>query len=276
MRLPLPDTTDRPSTDRDRRVLSVAHRGASQDVAENTLASLRRAVAVDADMVEVDVQRTKDGALVVLHDTTLVRTTNARLVFPRRSPWRVSDFTFEELRRLDAGSWKSPDYAGEQIPSLTEVIELIGDSRAGLLLELKAPELYPGMVSDVVAAIRGIPGHVGSAVAAGRLVVQSFDFAAVKEFKTREPTVPVGLLGAPARANLPALATWADQVNPGHMSVDKAYVDEVHRSGMACLVWTVNHRSGMKRALRLGVDGVITNRPDVLARTLGRRVDVHA
>lgn len=155
---------------------------------------------------------------------------------------------------------------------LDEAIEVIRRSRAGLLLELKAPELYPGIVTDVVDTMRGIPGYVESAVADHRLVVQSFSFAAMKEHKTHAPSVPVGLLGNPARANLPVLGTWADQVNPSHLSVDGSYVDEVHRLGMGCLVWTVNRGPAMRRALRLGVDGVITNRPDLLARVQAGRV----
>ena len=101
--------------------------------------------------------------------------------------------------------------------------------------------------------------------------MQSFSFAAMKEHKTLAPSVPVGLLGTPSRANLPALGTWADQVNPSHVSVDKGYVDHVHRAGMRCLVWTVDRPPAMKRALRLGADGVITNRPHVLGRLLADR-----
>ncbi len=271
MRLPMPVAADRTPTYRMDRSLNVAHRGASSEAAENTLAAVGRALELGADMVEVDVQRTSDGALVLMHDTTLVRTTNAREVFPGRAPWRVGDFTYEELMRLDAGSWKSDELAGERIPTLTEALALIHRGRSGLLLELKAPELYPGIVSDLVATLQALPGCVEPALAAGRLVVQSFGFAAMKELKTQAPAVPVGLLGAPARANLPALSTWADQVNPSHFSVDRSYVDQVHRLGMDCLVWTVNRGPAMRRALRLGVDGVITNRPDLLARTLDAR-----
>lgn len=272
MRLPLPvataRTTSRTTSETRRRTVNVAHRGASDDAPENTLAAIRRAIALGADMVEVDVQRTRDGELVLLHDTTLVRTTDVREVFPSRGPWRVADFTYDELRRLDAGSWKGRAFAAERIPTLTDAVETVGESPTGLLLELKTPELYPGVVSDVVSTMRAVPGYVESAAAAGRLVVQSFSFAAMKEHKTQAPDVPVGLLGLPARANLPALGSWADQVNPSHLTVDRAYVDELHRLGMRCLVWTVNHSYLMRRALRIGVDGVITNRPGVLGGVL--------
>jgi glycerophosphoryl diester phosphodiesterase len=250
------------------RAVTVAHRGASAYVAENTLASVRRAVSMDADLVEVDVQRSRDGALVVMHDTTLARTTNAARLFPRRAPWHVGNFTYDELRRLDAGAWRSADFAGERIPTLEEVVEVVRRSRSGLLLEVKAPELYPGIATEVVRTLRAIPGYVDTAIGAGRLAVQSFDFAAMKAVKTEDAAVPVGLLGTPSRANLPALGSWADQLNPSHFSVDKAYVADVHRHGMACLVWTVNRGPAIRRALRMGVDGVITNRPDVVRQML--------
>jgi len=252
-------------------VVNVAHRGASAYVAENTLAAVRRAIALDCDLIEVDVQRSRDGALVLMHDTTLARTTNAREVFPHRAPWRVSDFRHDEMLQLDAGSWRSPHFAGEGIPTLEQVVRVVQNTDAGLLLELKAAHLYPGLATDVEAALRSVDGYVGSAVTAGRLVVQSFDFAAMRELKALDPSMPVGLLGSPDRAHLPALASWADQVNPNHRVVDAAYVDELHRLGLACHTWTVNSVPAMRRALAAGVDGVITNRPDVLARLLAER-----
>lgn len=261
------------SGDDHRRVLNVAHRGASGDHPENTLAAVRGALALGVDSIELDVQRSRDGALVLIHDTTLTRTTDAKKLFPRRAPWNVADFDYDELLRLDAGGWKAPFFAGEQVPTLDQAIDLVRTSSTGLLLELKAPALYPGIVTDVVSTLRGVPGYLDRAVAGRRLVVESFDYAAMKAHKTRAPEVPVGLLGTPVRANLPALGTWADQVNPHHWSVDRSYVDEVHRHEMDCLVWTVNRVSAMRRALDLGVDGLITNEPARLSGQLLRQTE---
>lgn len=246
----------------------VAHRGASAEAPENTLAAVRRAIARDADLVEVDVQRTKDGELVLLHDTTLKRTTNVRQVFPRRAPWLVSDFTADEIARLDAGGWHSAPFAGERVPTLTQLVEVLRPSRTGLLLEMKAVALHPGLATDVAHALRAVPGYVEEAVAAERLVVQAFDHDAVRKHKNLEPSVPVGVLGTPLRADLGALATWADQVNPVHWSVRRSYVETIHRHGMRCQVWTVNRPDQMRRAVSLGVDGVITNHPGALRHIL--------
>jgi glycerophosphoryl diester phosphodiesterase len=206
-------------------VANVAHRGASAYAPENTLAAVREGIAMDGDLIEVDVQRTRDGELVLIHDTNLARTTDVEQVFPERAPWKVADFTYAEMLSLDAGSWKASEYVGEKIPTLAEAIDVIRPSRAGLLLEIKAPELYPG---------------------------------------------------TPATAQLAELATWADQVNPHHRSVGAAYVAAVHNAGMDCLVWTVDGVADMNRAIDMGVDGVITNRPDVLEQVLRDRLPAAA
>ena len=103
-------------------------------------------------------------------------------------------------------------------------------------------------------------------------MVQSFDFSSMATFKELEPTITVGLLGTPSPDRLPELATWADQVNPHHKSVDAAYVAAVHDTGMDCLVWTVDAVADMNRAIDMDVDGIITNRPDVLDQVLRDRL----
>ena len=245
-------------------VINAAHRGASESTPENTLAAFRAGTDQGADLIEMDVQRSADGELVVIHDTNLARTTNVEDLFPDRAPWNVGDFTAAEMQTLDAGSWKGAQFTGEKLPTFAEAIEVIRKSGSGMLLEIKAPQLYTGIEAEVSAALRESRGYVQSAVGQDKLVVQSFNFDSMKTFTELEPTVPVGLLGTPTFDQLPELATWADQINPFHASIDAAYVAEVHRLGMDVLVWTVNTEADMVRAINLGVDGVITNRPDVL------------
>lgn len=247
-----------------RRPLTVAHRGASGSAPENTLGAVRAAVAQGSDMVELDVQRTKDGALVLMHDTTLVRTTNVREVFgPRRAPWLVADFTYDEIRRLDAGQWKSPVYAGEHVPTLGEASGLLRRCGSGLLLELKAPALYPGIEAEVAADLRGAFGPAAGSTWPGTMV-ESFDATALMRLKALEPSASVGLLARPHRALLPRIAEWADQINPNHRTVGAGYVQSIHEAGMQCLVWTANSRSALARAIALGADGVITDHPLLL------------
>lgn len=243
--------------------LTIAHRGASVDAPENTLAAVRRAIEEDADFVEVDVRRTRDGALVVIHDDTLARTTNAPVMFPRRAPWRVRDFTLAELQRLDAGGWMGADFTGERVPTLEQLLTLVDAAEIGLLLEVKDPAREPGIVADLVRTLYGEPGYVARALSGRRLVVQSFHHHAMSQHKATAPEIPVGLLGAPPSATLGALGRWADLVNPNHLTVDRSYVERVRSSGMECWVWTVDSRRLMRRALRLGAHGIITNRPRV-------------
>jgi glycerophosphoryl diester phosphodiesterase len=254
------------------RVLTVAHRGSSAAAPENTLAAFRLGVEQGSDLIESDVQRSKDGALVLMHDTTLARTTNVEQVFPDRSPWRVRDFTMAEITLLDAGSWKSPEFAGERVPTLSEMVEVVRSTRSGILLEIKSPATYPGIEADVAQEFGRSPGYLASATAADQLVVQSFDWASMRRFKAVQPEVPVGLLGTPPVGQLPELALWADQVNPLYGSFDAAYAARVQQLGMDVLTWTVDSEADMAAVLDRGVDGVITNRPDALEGILRERL----
>lgn len=253
------------------RVVNTAHRGAMGYAPENTLAAFTLGVEQGSDLVEADVQRSKDGVLVLMHDTTLSRTTDVEEVFPGRAPWRVSDFTYEEIRQLDAGSWFSEEYAGEPVPTMADMVELLRPTRAGILMELKSPALYPGIEEQVAEEFADYPAYVESAVRAERLVVQSFDWESMERYHAVQPSVPVGLLGRPAQARLPELSTWADQINPGFSTYDAAYVEAVHDLGMQVHTYTVNRPEDMHMVLDRGVDGVITNYPDVLEDVLAER-----
>jgi len=260
-----------PAGNESARVVVTAHRGASAYAPENTLSAFRVGIEQQSDWIESDVQLSKDGVPVLMHDTTLSRTTDVERVFPDRAPWRVGDFTLAELKRLDAGSWKAAEFAGERIPTLAEMVEQVRPSRSGILMELKAPHLYPGIEQAVADTFASYPGYVDSAVASGRLAVQSFDWESMRTYDRVQPQVPVGLLGTPTVAQLPGLAAWAEQINPNYRTYDAAYVDAVHAQGMEIHTWTVDDSGAMDDVLDRGVDGVITNKPDVLHSVLAER-----
>ncbi|GLU47792.1 glycerophosphodiester phosphodiesterase [Nocardiopsis ansamitocini] len=251
-------------------VVAVAHRGASAYAPENTIAAIDEARARGARTVELDVQQTKDGALVLVHDTTLVRTTDVKKVFPGRSSYRVSDFTLAQIRRLDAGAWFDPAYAGERVPTLKQGLERLRRHRLSLLLELKSPASYPGMTEQVAKLLRSEQWWTGpGATARGRLVVQSFDHEATYLSHTLLPGVAHGVLGKVPREQIADYATWVDQINPNHTSIDAAYVRAVHDEGVEVFVYTVNEPAQMRSAIAKGVDGIISDRPDVLLKVIG-------
>ncbi|GAA2886876.1 hydrolase [Streptosporangium fragile] len=244
-------------------VANVAHRGASAYAPENTIAAFELARDQHADMFELDVQETKDHELVLMHDTTLARTTDVERVFPGRAPWRVGDLTLAEIRRLDAGSWFAARYRDEPVPTLGEALRAMDGSGLGLLLEVKTPRLYPGIEARVADELR----RNSSWLRPGRLVVQSFDWDSMRTFHRAMPGVPIGLLGTPTVAELPELAEFASQINPPHRGLTREYVRRVHGNRMDVFTWTVDDPATMRRLISYRVDGVITNRPDVL-RTL--------
>lgn len=239
----------------------VAHRGASAVAPENTLAALLEAVRRGADAVEFDVRRTRDGVLVLCHDPTVERTTDARLVLPGRAPWRVADLTLAELRRLDAGSWHGPEYAGERVPTLAEALEALRPTGVSALVELKTPSEHPATVPDLAAEL------TRARLVPGRITVQSFDAGAVLALRQRLPAVRTGvLMHRVTRSRIRQVAGWADLVNVQHQWLGRSVLDETRAHGLECFAWTVNHPAAVRRMCALGVDGIVTDHPHLLPR----------
>src|SRR3954453_18457945 len=178
----------------------VAPRGASANAPEHTLEAYRLAIAQGADFVEQDLAVTKDGELVCIHDLTLERTTNVEEVFPDRAVpdpaggankrWLVGDFTLAEIKRLDAGSWFDPKFAGARIPTFQEAVDLVR-GKAGLYPELKDPAFYRdrGVRPDVLLAAALQKNHL-IADPATPVIIQSFDEVTIKALATSLPKVP--------------------------------------------------------------------------------------
>lgn len=256
----------------------VAHRGASAYAPENTLAAVDKAAELGIRWVENDVQRTKDGELVVLHDDNLRRTTDVEEVFPDRSPWKVKDFTAAEIARLDAGSWFGSRYAGARVPTLEQYVHRVERNHQKLLLELKSPESYPGIEAQTLKVLAN-EGWLDRHHVAGRLVVQSFSADSIRTVHELKPAVKTGLLGTPAVSDLPEYAEFTDQINPSHTSLTMSYVSSVHAftgphgRRMEVFAWTVDTAAAARLVAGHGVDGIITNKPDVVRDAVGDDTD---
>ncbi|MFL1382183.1 MULTISPECIES: glycerophosphodiester phosphodiesterase [unclassified Nocardiopsis] len=270
---PLGTTTEKPVIVQhaapQRPIIAVSHRGAAGHAPENTLAGLDAARRFGAQTVEIDVQRTRDGALVLLHDVTLTRTTNVEEVFPNRSSHLVADYTLAEVRRLDAGSWFSAGFAGERVPTLGEALDRLSELDLNLFLEIKEPARYPGIEKEIVAELHKRPGWLehNPPWEPRRLVVQSFDWEVTRSSKRMLPSVPHALLGRVPEARLGEFG-WAHMVNPNHTAINAAYVELLHEHGFETMPYTVNTRAGMDAVLRMGVDGFITDYPDAGQRAI--------
>lgn len=240
------------------KLLTVAHRGASGYAPENTIAAFDKAVDMKADFYELDVQMSKDGELVLIHDTTVDRTTDGS--------GAVGDLTFEELRALDAGSFFSPEYAGEKIPTLGEALDRYR-GKIGVLIEIKAPWLYPGIEQKVADEL--IKRNMDKPKN-GKVIIQSFDHASVQRFHNILPNVQVGVLTYQAEdltaEKLQEFAGYADFVNPSLNLVTAQLVDQIHSLGMKIHTWTVRDRSLVDPLIQAGVDGIITDFPDYVPK----------
>ncbi|MDP4549529.1 glycerophosphodiester phosphodiesterase family protein [Alkalihalobacillus macyae] len=237
-------------------VQTVAHRGASGYAPENTMAAFEKAVKMKADYIEIDVQQTKDGELIVIHDTSVERTTDGSGM--------VKDLTLEELKQLDAGSWFGEEFAGEKLPTLAEVLDAYR-GKSGILIELKSPSLYPGIEENVVAELtkRNMDKPNNN-----KIILQSFDHESVETFHSILPSVPTGVLVSYTMSdnNLRDVSRFADYVNPGKWLITSDYVDRIHDNGMLAQTWTVRDKESVEPLIQAGVDGIITDYPDYVNR----------
>ncbi|GAA1865711.1 glycerophosphodiester phosphodiesterase [Myceligenerans crystallogenes] len=241
----------------------IAHRGNSSVAPQNTLAAIEAACRAGADAVEIDLQRTSDGAAVVIHDDTVDATTDGHGV--------VAELNLATLRGLDAGRWFGPGYAGQQVPLFGDVLELLGRyPGVQLLLELK----------DVWGPdeLRGVTAAIDEAGLEDRVVVQCFWPDTVAAARDVAPHLPRGLLLAFEPPDVLDVCAGLGVIacNPSAEMVrrDPGIVTRLHRAGLRVMVWTENDPSGWSHLISVddgaGVDAVITDRPDRLLGWLSR------
>jgi len=235
--------------------LNIAHRGASALAPDNTMAGFEKAVELGADAIELDLHVSQDGELVVIHDDTLDRTTDGSGPVHQRS--------LGELMRLDAGRWFGEGFAGQRIPRLAEVLDRFA-GRVPLALEIKAGStFFPGIEEKVVSALR-------QRAVIDQAAVASFDHYALRRLKEIEPTIRTAalLVGRPVSLSALAGLAKADGLALEASFVTKTEVEACRAAGLQLVVWVVNDPAQMRHFIKLGVDGIITDRPDLLRLAL--------
>lgn len=220
-----------------------AHRGSPRGAPENSLSAIRLAIAEGADFVEIDVQETKDGAVVLVHDADLARMAGLE--------GRISNMTLDEVKAADIGARTGPEHAGERVPTLDEVLVEVQD-KARLLVELKYHEGEQQLAARVVAAIRarGMTEQV---------VVQSLTYRGLEEVRRLAPRIRIGYviaapMGKPHRLDVDFYAV-------NQRFLDPAFVAQAHRRGRRVAAWTVNDPGDMVSLAGMGVDSIITDVP---------------
>ena len=257
-----------------RTPVEIAHRAGAGLGPEQTLGVMEASLAAGATSMEIDVQLTADGVPVIVHDETFARTTNVEEIFPTRAADTIDSFTWAEVQQLDAGSWFGPEWAGERIPSLDEWLAAL-DGRAHLVLEVKFAGDNEGTPAQV-AAIRSVldaelaDGPLGELAAAGKLTVSSFDHVFLQPFAEAHEDIPVGALTvlSPSAVQLAGWSTWAEQVHSLYLFTTWAETSANRASGLTTSVWTLTAPEQYRVAVASGAEGLITDRPGMLAQIL--------
>jgi glycerophosphoryl diester phosphodiesterase len=237
-------------------VVVIAHRGASGKAPENTLAAVRQAIEDGADFVEIDVQETADGKVVVMHDSDFMKLSG--------EPLKIWDATFEQVRSLDVGSWFAPEFASERVPTLREVL-LVARGRVRVVIELKYyghDEQLEQRVVDIVEATD----------MTDQVQLMSLKYPAVQKLHALRPDWTVGLLAATAIGDLVRLD--ADFLAVKATIAKRSLIRSARAAGKPLYVWTLNDPVSMSRMVSRGVDGIITDEPAIAREVLVARADM--
>jgi glycerophosphoryl diester phosphodiesterase len=232
-------------------LIVVAHRGASRAAPENTLSAMKKAIELVADYAECDVFQTKDGEIVLFHDEEMDRTTGQKGM--------IWEYTLAELKELEVGSWFKEEFRGEPIPTLRQVILLCkGKIRLNIEIKLSGKDLE--IAQKVVELIRseGIENEC---------MITSFDKPVIEEVKRIAPDLVTGFIFDEKHPPDIFEGDW-EYVCSKRNIVDEKFVDRAKQKGKKIFVWTVNYPAEMKKLIGLGVDGIITDVPDVLKEIL--------
>ena len=261
------------------RFVNIAHRGASGLAPEHTFAAWDLALAAGADYIEQDVHLTRDGVLVVLHDDTLDRTARGPA---EACSGPVRSKTYAQLRTCDVGTWFNerypqrarPEYVGLRIPTLAQVFERYGTTTS-YYIETKSPETAAGLAERELIRLLDVYGLRQPAATDGKVLIQSFSPLSLRLVHALDPSLPLMQLlaagaGGARDTLLDNVANYAIGVGPSASGVDGAFVTAAHERCLVVHPYTVDGEAQLRELIAVGVDGVFTNRPDVLNALLQR------
>ncbi len=240
-------------------VTYTGHRGAACYAPENTLASIDTALKLGVDRVEVDVHQTKDGQVVIIHDETVDRTTNGH--------GKVKDLTFAQIEKLDAGSWFSPEFKDEKIPSLEQAFQLI-DGKAVFVIELKhGSDVYPGIEQKVIDLIRKYNAY-------DWVIIHSFDDKVLEKFHELDPKVTLHKLFVFKMNMIPLMYDtklhftslkrykYCKELSVYYKFLNPYLIKRAHQLGFKVNAWTVDDPKTGLRLVNYKTDGIISDCPD--------------
>ncbi len=233
----------------------VAHRGFSAVAPENTLAAIKAAIKAGATGCEFDVYACGSGEIVLMHDKTVKRTTSG--------DGKVTELSLQQLRKLDAGTWKDKRYAGEKVPLLSEALKLLKDSGCQPVIEIKMEGISRQVIEDVRKA-----GMLRKAA------IIAFSANVVREIRSLEPGIECAWLCSKTPAGTAAeKATWlkkqatackAKLLDLNHKMLSAELIEELKKRGFGVWTWTVNDKQRMQQLQQWGVDSITTDKPDLL------------
>ena len=252
------------SSSTDNKVITTGHRGAAGYAPENTLASVQKAIDLGVQRIEIDIQQTKDSVVVVIHDDSVDRTTNGK--------GNVADFTFEELQLLDAGSYFNSAFKNERIPSLEEVIRLV-NGKTDLIIEFKyGNDVYPKIEENVIYLIEKYN-------ALDWCIVHSFNTGILEKMHARRPELRLHKLFVAqlrfspfyydTRLSLfdPEDYPYIEEYSINEYFANSAILNKLQSMGKKVNVWTVNTPKRIQGFKAMGVDGIISDYPDLILRS---------
>jgi len=242
-----------------RDVLVVAHRGAAGSAPENTLASIQRALADGTDWVEIDVQETRDGQIIVVHDSDFMKISD--------NPMKVWEGDLQDIQQIDIGSWFDPDFSDQRVPTLAEVLQVIKSSEASLVIELK----YYGHDKELEQRVVDL---VESAGMVDRVAIMSLKLQGVAKIQALRPAWTTGLLAVTALGDITRLDVDFLAVNQSKASA--RFIRRAHSAGKKVMVWTVNDPVSLAHWMTMGVDGVITDEPALAKSILAQLAQLSA